>query len=178
MNAELVLASIPRRLTAYAVDIVVAFVGAAAIQAVLFPVNPLVRAATSPSGLALHAWVTLTVTLPMILFFGLCWASPSGATLGMRLTHLRVCGAAGRPVSAAQALLRALVLLVPFEVNHAVLFHPQPIWDSPSPGFRVGFLAVYGLVLVYLGVALWTPTRQGPHDLAAGTIVSTSRGAA
>ena len=178
MSAELALASIPRRLTAYGLDIVVAFVGSLVLQAVLYPVNPLLRGVISPSGVGLHAWVTLTVTVPMVMFFGLSWASHSGATPGMRLMHLRVRSASGGRVPFARALLRGLVLLAPFEVNHAVMFHPQPIWDSQSPGFRSGFVAVYALLLIYLAVTLWTPTRQGPHDLAAGTFVNNSRGAA
>lgn len=40
--------------------------------------------------------------------------------------------------------------LTPFELNHLVLFYPEPIWTTASPGFRSRLLAVYGLVLTYL----------------------------
>ena len=174
MSSDVALASIPRRVVAYAIDVVLAFAGVVALQAVLLPINPLFGGVTSPSGVLLHAWVTLTVTVLIVLFFGWRWASPSGATPGMRLLRLRVRTASGGRVPMPRALLRALVLLVPFEVNHAVLFHPRPIWDSPSPGFRMGFVVVYALLFLYLAVTLRSSQRQGPHDLAAGSIVSRS----
>lgn len=124
------------------------------------------------SGIMLHGWVTLTVTVPIVIFFGVSWSSRSGATPGMRLMQIRVRTFSDESVPPARALLRGLILLLPFELNHAVLFYPEPIWDSPSPGFRSGFLAVYALVLIYLAVTLWTRRRQGPHDLAARTIVT------
>jgi uncharacterized RDD family membrane protein YckC len=171
MNKDYALASLRRRCAAYGLDIVVALAGILVLQAVLYAVNPLLRGNSPPSSAALHAWVTLTVTLPIATVFGLSWASVSGATPGMRFLRLRVRTPSGDRVSRAHALIRALVLLVPFELNHAVLFYPQPIWSSELPGFRAGFLAVYGLVLTYLVVTWRMPMRQGPHDLAAGTIV-------
>lgn len=173
MSHEIALARIPRRLGAYAIDVVLTFAGVVALQAVLLPINPLLGGVASPSGVLLHGWVTLTVTLLLVLFFGWRWSSASGATPGMRLLRLRVRSASGGgPVTPGRALLRALVLLIPFELNHAVLFHPQPIWDDASPGFRMGFVVVYALLVLYLAVTLRTARRQGPHDLAAGTIVS------
>ena len=176
MKPETPLANVPRRITAYVVDVGIAFVALLVLQAVLYPINPLLRGTASTSSVMLQGWVTLTVTLPIIVFFGVSWASPSGATPGMRLLHIRVRSASGKRVPISRALLRGVILLVPFEVNHAVLFYPEPIWDTPSPGFRSSFLAVYALVFVYLAVTLWTPKRQGPHDLAAGTIVSKAEG--
>lgn len=176
--SETIVASVPQRVAAYAIDVGIAFVGVLALQAILYPVNPLLRDAASVSGVMLHGWVTLTATLPIVIFFGVSWASPSGATPGMRFMHLRVRSASGERVPAVRALIRGLVLLAPFELNHAVLFYPEPIWATASPGFRSGFLVVYALLLLYLGVTLWSPTHQGPHDMAAGTIVSRSRGAA
>jgi uncharacterized RDD family membrane protein YckC len=176
MKSETPLATVPRRIAAYIVDVGIAFVAMLALQAALYPVNPLLRGAASTSSIMLHGWVTLTVTLPIVIFFGMSWASHSGATPGMRLLYIRVRSATDERVSTSRAMLRGVILLVPFEVNHAVLFYPEPIWDTPSRGFRIGFLAVYALVFVYLAVTLWTPKRQGPHDLAAGTIVSKAEG--
>lgn len=165
-----VLASIPRRVLAYFVDILVAFVAAAALQALLLPLNPLLSDA-SVSGAGLHAWATLTVTIPLILYFGAFWASRAAASPGMLLLRLRVGADDGQRVPMTRALLRALVLLVPFELNHAVLSYPTPIWADPSPSFRSGFVVVYALLGTYLLATMRTPRRQGPHDLVARTVV-------
>lgn len=176
MKPETTLASVPRRLTAYIVDIGVAFIALLALQAVLYPVNPLLRGSASMSSIMLHGWVTLTVTIPVMIFFAVSWSSSSGATPGMRLLSIQVRSVSSQPVPFSRALLRSFILLVPFEVNHAVLFYPEPIWDAASAGFRSGFIGVYALLLVYLAATLWTPMRQGPHDLAANTIVSKPMG--
>lgn len=165
------LASIRRRIVAYALDILMSFVALAAMQAILFPINPLLGGTGETSGQLLHAWVTLTVTVPLLLFFGLSWASKSAATPSMRIMRLRVRTATGQTIPRGRALLRAFVLLLPFELNHVVMFYPRPIWDDPVPGFRIGFAFVYLVVLLYLGTAAATTLRQGPHDLVAKTIV-------
>lgn len=176
MSNRAVLAPIHRRIVAYGIDILMSFVALVGIQVMLFPINPLLGATGPTNELLLHAWVTLTVTIPLLLFFGISWASNASATPGMRIMGLRVRTTTGPAVTRGRALLRALVLLIPFELNHVVMFYPHPIWDDATPGFRIGFIAVYFVLLVYLVTAFATARRQGPHDFVAKTIVV--RGAA
>lgn len=178
MATPAALATVSRRLVAYGAGVSFALVALVAVQAVLVPVNPLLRADSAASGAALHAWVTLTVTSPTILGFAAFWASRSGATPGMRLCGIRVRSATGSPLPPVRALLRATVLLIPFELNHLVLFHPVPMWADQDVGFRGGIVAVYVLVTLYLVVTVATRARQGPHDLAAGSVVERGTGGA
>lgn len=171
MTANAALASIPRRLAAYAVDIAISFAAILVSQALLYPVNPVLRDGVRDNGVAVHAWVSLTVTIPIAVYMTAFWTSRSGATPGQRLTRIQVRSTSGHGVRPIAAFVRAVVLLIPFEVNHAVLFYPRPIWADTEPGFRLGLIAVYALLAIYLGVTVKTAARQGPHDIAAGTLV-------
>jgi len=141
------------------------------VHAALYAVglNPIAGGAVATTGPNLHLWVFATVTVPVLLYFGFFFRR--GHTVGMRALGLRVQGADGASLSAARAFLRAAVLLVPFEVNHIVAFYPQPVWLDDPPGFRMAYLAVYAVLALYLAVVLWSPRRQGPHDLVARSVV-------
>lgn len=164
------LASIGRRLAAYVADAGYAFVAIALLQLSLRSVNPLL-ASPNLDGFTIHRWVFLTVTVPLVAYFALAFGGPNGATMGMRWMHIRVRGLDSVAVPWSRAFARALVLLIPFELNHIVLFYPRPITSDPHPGFRIGFVVVWAAVGLYLFVAWRSPLRQGPHDLVAHTIV-------
>lgn len=81
----------------------------------------------------------------------------------------------GERISFGRALLRTVVKLIPFEVNHAVMFLPVPMAGEPNPGFRPGFILVSLLMMVYLASVILTRRKQSIHDLVAGTVVVRNR---
>lgn len=167
-------APILRRIAAYAADCSLLFAGLIVVQLALLPVNPAaaaIRAGGIPHPWILHGWVAATVTLPFWLYFTLCFASRRGATPGMRLFGARLVAWDGGAVSRGSAAARAAILLVPFELNHFVLFHLGPRGGEPDPVFYQGLAMVWALLAVYLGSALLDPLRRSVHDRAAGTIV-------
>ncbi len=167
-------APIPRRIAAYAADCSLLFAGLIVLQLALLPVNPAaasIREGGIPGAWILHGWVAATVTLPFWLYFTLCFASRRGATPGMRLFGARLVAWDGGTVSRGRAAARAAILLVPFEWNHAVLFHLGPRGGEPEPIFFQGLATVGALLAVYLGSALLDPLRRSIHDRVAGTLV-------
>ena len=93
------------------------------LQALLYVVNPimaLIHTGQRPTGAQLHLWVFATASVPFWLYFALTQSSARQATLGMRLFKLKVTGVNGVRLGLGQALLRSAVLLIPFELNHAV----------------------------------------------------------
>lgn len=117
---------------------------------------------------ALHGWVFISTTVPFWLYYALSHSGPAQATLGKRLFGLRVATPTGQRPTFRQALIRALVMLVPFEVNHAVLLHLGPA----SPWFAAGLTAVYALLAVNIGLAVFGPGARTGHDRLAGTRVT------
>lgn len=164
-------ASILSRIAAYSLDIALLFAGIMISQALLRPVNPLLGRTQPTTGWHTHLWVYASVSLPILLYFALCTGSTWQATVGMRLLGIKVTSLSGAPIGIGPAVWRSLVMLIPFEVNHIVMFYPAPIWSDPKPGFRYGFIATSVLMIVYLASVLLTEHHQSIHDLAAGTVV-------
>jgi uncharacterized RDD family membrane protein YckC len=129
------------------------------------------------------------IALPFFDFFsrlgawarlvGFCLAVPyfvlsnsrigKGQTLGKRAMHLQVVNARGEPISVSKSLIRYLVLSAPFFLNGLRL----PITRTPQVVMYLLTGVVFGLgaITIYL-VLLNRRTRQGVHDLAAGSYVA------
>lgn len=166
-------AGLARRLAAYAVDaallfVVVGLLLGGALGLVLYLT---VGFEWARSGPLVWAYVFATVSVPFWLYYTLFEGGARQATPGMRLLGLRVSGLEGGRVGFGRALLRTVVKLVPFEVNHAVMFLPTPLLNETEPDFRYGFILVGALMTAYLACVVLTRRRQSVHDLAAGTLV-------
>jgi uncharacterized RDD family membrane protein YckC len=114
----------------------------------------------------------LLLTLPVVLYFALCEASRWQATLGKRALRLAVVDARGGRLTPRRALLREAVRFLPWELSHALLFQVALSTNRGSISILVtaGFVAVYGLVLLYL-VTLFIGSHRTIYDRLAGSIV-------
>jgi len=169
-------ASILRRIIAYLIDCVIAFlIFFVALQyAVFVPLRSLLIGSENwfHSGWNTEVYTLLTISLPIWLYFILTEISPWKATLGKRLLHLQTLDAATHArISLPQSILRTLIKLLPWELAHFTNNIPTPMWYTSNPGFRIGFALVPLLVLAYLLVTQFTRSKQAPHDLAARTVV-------
>jgi hypothetical protein len=64
-------------------------------------------------------------------------------------------------------LIAFSVLVIPLS-----LMFPQPLWNSANPSkFPIGLYFVYGLLIVYIAVALFAKRKQSLDDLVARTLV-------
>lgn len=167
-------AGVAARIAAYFIDCLLLFLGVIVLQAALYLVNPIVsimRSGQVPTNGQVHLWVSTSVTIPCLLYFALMLCSSRQATLGMRLLKLRVGSVEGGRIGFAQALLRSAVLLIPFELNHSVIFHLLPRGAPPSTPFFLGIAGVWVVIAIYVALVILTPRRQSAHDLVARTIV-------
>src|SRR5699024_6857975 len=165
------LAGVPRRSAAFLLDYLLMLITLATIHAGIYfsGLNPILNGALSVTGVNMHLWVFFSATLPILLYFWLFFRH--GETPGMRLFGLQVRKKDRTMLSAWQALGRAVVLLIPFEINHVIWFYPQPAWLDKPPDFRMAALIVYALLAIYLVVSLLNTKRQSVHDFVAGSIV-------
>ena len=169
-------ATLVRRLLGYGIDICLLFLFVAGTQALLFltsvhPYGDALSRGPQPPSTRLHLWVMASTTLPFAAYFTIAAVTQRGATLGQRMLGLRVAGKSGGRPGIKQAMIRALVLLVPFEVNHAVMFHLGPWTGAAEALFFAGIGLVWLLILLYLLVPLVRADRRSLHDLASATIV-------
>lgn len=170
-------AGLARRLAAYAVDAALLFVAVVLLLggALGLVLHLTVGFGWARDGPLLWAYVFGTVSIPFWLYYTLFEGGVRQATPGMRVLGLRVSGLDGGRVGFGRALSRTVVKLVPFEVNHAVMFLPTPLLNETEPDFRQGFIAVGALMTTYLACVVVTRRRQSVHDLVAGTLVVRDR---
>jgi uncharacterized RDD family membrane protein YckC len=165
---------VSRRLAAYSLDCLFLLIGLVVLQVALFVVNPIIamlRRGQQPTPTQMHLWVFVTATIPFLLYFALMLRSSRQATVGMRLFKLKVEDKNGGMIGLGQALLRSVVMLIPFELNHTFMFHLGPRGGPPSVGFFISIVAVWAVISVYIASMLWTQRHQSVHDLVAGTVV-------
>lgn len=165
-----------RRLAAYGVDVLVLMVALAAAQLVLWLSGANWARAGAEAGTlsprALQAWVALTVTLPSVVYFAagpvLSRGTPGHALLGLK--------AVGRPgLGWGRALMRALLMLVPFEVNHIGLFHGGVATGPPQPVFWIALAATYLLLGLLVVSCLLDREGRGLHDRIGGLAIEMRR---
>jgi uncharacterized RDD family membrane protein YckC len=166
-------ASAIRRLSAYIIDALILFI---AFPTILGAISGFVLYLTigldwMENGFLFWLYVFSVVSIPFWLYYSLLESSARQATFGMRLFGLQVTDIEGKRISFGRALLRTIIKLLPFELNHLVLFLPTPIWDEPNPGFRIGFIVVNALIILYFATMFLNRRRQSIHDLVAGTVV-------
>ena len=172
VNADNNYASVISRICAYAVDMLFVLT----VPTILILICNLIFYLTigfdwHNNGFLFWLYVFFVVSIPFWLYFSLLESSERQATFGMRLFGLQVTDTDGKRISFGRALLRAIIKLLPFETNHLVMFLPTPIWLDPQPGFRVGFVAVQLLMILYIAAIFLTKRKQSVHDLAAGTVI-------
>ena len=177
--SQLPYASIPRRVLSYGAEVFLLFAGVLLLQGVLLVLrlNPLVAGVLSGAGLSkgvYHLWLLGTVELPLALYYTGTLASSAQATLMMRWLGLRLEFVEGGRVGHGRALLRTVVMLIPFEVNHFFL-----VWANTPQGVPTQLALQYAvvgiLILIYMVMAALSPQRQSIHDRVAGTVVVSTR---
>ena len=170
--SEKPVASLIQRLIAYAVDALLLFVVVGVLLGGVLGLilYLIVGFEWTRNGFLLWAYVFATVSTPFGLYYAFFESSERQATVGMRLLGVRVTDLYGERISFGRALLRTVVKLIPFEVNHAVMFLPVPLMNETNPNFRYGFILVGVLMIVYLVSVVLTSRRQSIHDLIAGTV--------
>lgn len=163
-----------RRIAAYSIDTALFMGIIQAAQRGLFVVTdgfPFNQLAETNNGWLIYAWMLLTVSLPIWLYFVLSERSPRQATLGKRLLGLQVVAENGAKGSVGQLISRTVLKLLPWEIFHLTMLLPIPAYNDPSGAFRPGF--IFGMVVLglYFLMMLRTPRLQSIHDVIAKTLV-------
>jgi uncharacterized RDD family membrane protein YckC len=169
--AGLVLADVPNRIMALAIDVIALSVAGFGLAWLFGGLVSQPGALDSPGGeLDVAAFLVVLVLQSFISFawFVGFWLL-HGATPGMRLLGLRVGDASdGRPLAKRQAIIRWLVLGVPALLASLVLYVPSTVAVVVA-AFGLGWL----LLLLY--TMAQNPVKQGLHDRSARSIVVRTR---
>ena len=163
-----------RRLLAYWIDISLLYASVLGLQFGFIALTNGVIAKwleVRHNGFLTFGWIFLTISLPMWLYFILSESGPHQASLGKRLLGLKVTDLAGNRLKVTTATWRTACKLGFFELGHLSFLFPTPLFEAPEPPFRVGFVVLMALMVVYFVLTLITPRRQSVHDLIVKTLV-------
>lgn len=113
----------------------------------------------------------IIVTIPLYIYF-VVMETRSGATIGKRVTGLRVEDLSGQTPPLKKSLLRNLVKLLPWELGHA------GTWIVALTGEQIGMvisILAQVLVLGWIATALVTKGKSSLWDKVAGTMIVDTR---
>jgi uncharacterized RDD family membrane protein YckC len=161
-----------KRVAAYLVDVAILFCYVLVLAAVGFAV-PGAKQFFLTSSTAEFAQF-LVLTLPAVVYFVAMEGSSSGATFGKRLLGLRVAGTATLRLPWPATVMRNVLKLLPWELNHAAIWKMRLAHDDQSA--IALFSSVWMLLALYFGTSLLRRDGRTTYDLAAGSrVVSISR---
>lgn len=166
-TAGLIYADVPNRAIAYIIDAIALFV-VNIVVAVILGGFGLVPVALDANFVPTYNYVASLIVAAISLaisaaYFVYFWTS-SRATIGMRALSLQIGSApGGETISTNQAIRRWLALSAPFIL--AQVLQPLPLLGL------VVTLAAIGWVIYLIYTTAKSPTKQGWHDVFAGTMV-------
>lgn len=154
------IASFWRRLAAFLLDALI--VGVAAFVVTIPFVTPLSR--LGPYGRVLGLALALPYYAVLNSRIG------NGQTFGKRILHIQVVDEAGRTLSFSKSLIRYFVLAIPYFLSDPVLPATRTPWLVSTTLSALGIVSAATLYLMVFN----RHSRQGVHDLAAGSFVVSS----
>ncbi|WP_295773263.1 RDD family protein [uncultured Mucilaginibacter sp.] len=122
----------------------------------------------SISGNELHIWLFASIIIPVYMYFVTMFNTRAQATLGMRAARLQI-NTPGR-IGIGGAMLRALIMLVPWELTHIALSYPKPFWVHHHLQSPLLYIAL-SLTCLYWLLPLLNLHGKSIHDFITGTII-------
>lgn len=163
----LIYADVPNRAIAYIIDAIVLFVINIIVSAILgaiglipATINADLTVSVNYVASLIYAAISLAISAAYFIYF---WTT-SRATIGMRALSLQIGKApGGETITQDQAIRRWLALSAPFIL--AQVLQPLPLLGFILP------IAALGWVIYLIYTTAQSPTKQGWHDVFAGTMV-------
>ena len=116
---------------------------------------------TQHAGLG-HIIAFTTLTLPALLYFALTEISEKQASFAKRFLGLRVQTISGEKASFKKACLRAVILLLPWEIAHTAIWYgsPQPFITPPAIWALCLMIGAQLMLVIYFFMAIASPRRS------------------
>jgi uncharacterized RDD family membrane protein YckC len=160
-----------KRIVAFLLDMALMAVVVVLTQSLLGPLLGIGFFKGDISGWALEGYALLTVSLPTWAYF-IFFERRFQATPGKMLLRLMVTDDDGHPLRFPRLVLRTAVKMFPVETAYLTFLIPVPMISEQGRGeFRIGAVAVVGMIFVYLLMMTWNDARQSMHDLIAESCV-------
>ncbi len=163
-------AGLPRRLLASLYDGIVVLAYTVLLLAAGISVNKATgRIAILQSPIGMDLLSTMTLVVPVVLYFAIQEGPAAQASWGKRKAGIKVIGIRGNRLSFGRSLLRSSVKFLPWELAHVSLIHQ--FLAPGGPAFWVGAVGSEICVAGYILCLLFADGHRTPYDWMAGSLV-------
>lgn len=126
--------------------------------------------------LNLEAYVLLTISLPVWLYFTWMDSERTKGSIGKRVVGLAVRGRAeGGRISIGKSFTRTVLKLLPWEIAHLGVIFPTPMYFEEQPGIRILTLVGILLFAIYVISIFLSQKNQSLYDRLLATEVVQSK---
>ena len=114
----------------------------------------------------------IIVTLPVSIYFIFYDSILGKQSLGKKRVKIKVVNKEGLPLSIMQAICRTILKFLPWELAHFLIYRLVDAGSDPMPFYIYFFGAlVYGLIIVYVLMSIFTKRKQSLYDFLSKTYV-------
>jgi uncharacterized RDD family membrane protein YckC len=119
----------------------------------------------------MQLYVSLTISLPVWLYFSYFDSRHSKGTFGKRIFGFRVTDLKLQPIGFGKAFIRTALKLLPWEIAHAGVIFPTPSYYEAEPDIRL--MSIIGILLfvAYVLSILFNKERRALYEWMVNTKV-------
>ena len=159
-----------RRFVAYMVDFIFLAIVILVFQFALSYLTGFPSSKHLTSSWQIYAWVLVSVSLPIYLYFIISERSRKQATLGKNIGKIKIVSRDGGVISTRQSILRNLIkIAIPWEMTHISILFPRPLFSADDPNIPFGIYVVDIILLLYLLVFISMRGKMTIHDYLSKT---------
>lgn len=160
------------RFKAFIIDYLLIFIYLIVLVIVTAFLFPSIQNLFTSSPIKAQFFGFLMVTLPVLLYFIISDSKLIGQSFGKRKTGIRVVTVNLQTLSLRQAVLRAVLKFLPWELSHYLVYRLVGLEDSQISIYDYFIIGIiYALVFTYIMTAIFTKKKQSLYDLIAKTEV-------
>ncbi len=119
----------------------------------------------------MEAYVLLTISLPVWLYFTFFDSKLSKGTFGKRLMGLKLVKTGGHGPSLGTNFLRTALKLAPWEIAHIGVIFPEPLYYMDDPQIRWTTWLGIAIMFIYFGSLFIRRRKKTVYDRWTGTAV-------
>lgn len=159
-----------RRFVAYMVDFIFLAIIILVFQFALSYLTGFPSSKHLKNSWQIYAWVLVSISLPVYLYFIISERSGKQATLGKNIWKIKIGSRNGGVISTRQSILRNLIkIAIPWEMTHISILFPRPLFYADDPSIPFGIYLVDIILLLYLLVFILTKGKMTIHDYLSNT---------
>jgi len=122
--------------------------------------------------LNMQLYVSLSISLPVWIYFSYFDSILSKGTIGKRLLGLHLSDINNNSISFPKAFLRTVLKLLPWEIAHVGVIFPTPLYYEQNGDVRLLSYVGISLFVIYVISVIINVKNQSLYDIVLNTCVS------